>query len=186
MMPDGSRTVERLLEFLKYAGMEGLINPAAARARRNAVEQLSGELSEEERGDVGRIDVDQLASRFHKLEGSSIRTEALSLYADRFRMALSDFLAWCDDPVAFRSVGSEPRRARPRGSLAPEQEMAERITLESTENPSNIVPIPLREGETVYVANLPLDLTGAEADRIARVIRAFARDNGSDGTDENA
>lgn len=186
MMPDGSRSVEKLLEFLKYAGMEGLINPAAARARRNAVEQLAAELSEEERGDVTRIDVDELASRFHKLEGSSIRMEALSLYAERFRMALTDFLAWCEDPVGFQSIGGEPRRAQPRGSLDPQQEVAERITLESTENPSNIVPIPLREEETVYVANLPLDLTTEEAERIARVVRAFARDNGPDGTEDDA
>lgn len=186
MMPDGSRSVETLLKFLKFAGMEGLINPAVARARRNAVEQLAAELSEEERKDVKRIDVDELASRFHKLEGSSIRMEALSLYAERFRMALVDFLAWSKNPAGFQSVGGEQRRATPRGSLTPEQEVAERITLESTENPSNIIPIQLRSDETVYVANLPLDLTANEADRIARVVRAFAQDNDSDEPEGDA
>jgi len=180
MMPDGSHSVETLQQFLKYAGMEGWINPAAARARRNAVDQLAGELTDEERADVRRIDVDMLASRFHKLEGSSIRSEALSLYAERVRMALADFLAWNEDPAGFRSVGGERRRAVERGALTPEQEMAERITLASTENPTNIVPVPLREGETVYVANLPLDLSAAEADRIARVVRAFAQDAAAD------
>lgn len=184
MMPDGSLSVDRLLEFLKYAGMEGLINPAVARARRKAIERLSDQLSEEERADVRKLDVDVLASRFHKLEGSSIRSEALSLYAERVRMALTDFLAWNDNPAGFRSVGGERRRAIDRGSITRDQEMAERITLESTENPTNIVPVPLREGETVYVANLPLDLSNDEAERIARVVRAFARDDGSqDGGD---
>ncbi|WP_376696105.1 hypothetical protein [Wenzhouxiangella sp. EGI_FJ10305] len=177
MMPDGSYSVDRLLEFLKHAGMEGLINPAVARARRKAVEQLAAELTEEERADLRKLDVDELASRFHKLEGSSIRSEALSLYAERVRMAQADFLAWNENPAGFQSVGGERRRAIPRGSLSPEREMAERITLESTENPSNIVPIALREDETVYVANLPLDLTAQEAERIARVVRAFARDD---------
>lgn len=177
MMPNGSYSVDRLLEFLKHAGMEGLINPAVARARRKAVEQLAAELTEAERKDVRELDVDELASRFHKLEGSSIRSEALSLYAERVRMAQADFLAWAENPAGFQSVGGEQRRAIPRGSLTPEREVAERITLESTENPANIIPIALREDETVYVANLPLDLTSKEADRIARVVRAFARDD---------
>lgn len=183
MMPNGSYSVDTLLEFLKHAGMEGLINPAVARARRKAVEQLAVELTDEERSDLRKLDVDELATRFHKLEGSSIRSEALSLYAERVRMAQADFLAWNENPAGFQSVGGERRRAIPRGSLTPEREVAERITLESTENPSNIIPIALREDETVYVANLPLDLTSREAERIARVVRAFARDDDETPTD---
>jgi len=186
MMPDGSYSVDTLLGFLKYAGMEGLINPAVARARRKAIEQLAVEMSEAERSDVRRLDVDALASRFHKLEGSSIRSEALSLYAERVRMAQTDFLAWAENPAGFQSVGGEQRRAVPRGSISPEREVAERITLESTENPSNIIPIALREDETVYVANLPLDLTPQEADRIARIVRAFARDDGGPAADTDS
>lgn len=184
MIPDGSWTAESLLKFLKQAGMEGLINPAAARARRNAVEQLYSELTEGEREDVRTLDVDELASRFHKLEGSSIRTEALALYVERFKMALADFLSWQEDPETFHSVGGERHRAlkrRPdgRSAISQEQAAAERITLEATENPSNIVPVPLRPTRVVYLANLPLDLTPAEADKIARVVKAFAVNNGS-------
>ncbi len=174
MMPDGSYSVDRLLEFHKSAGMEGLINPAVAKARRKAVERLVAEMTAAERSDLRELDVDALASRFHKLEESSIRSEALALYVDRVKMAVADFLAWSSDPTDFRSLGGERQRAIGRGSLTPEREMAERITLESTENPSNVVPIALRESETVYVANLPLDLTEAEAERISRVVRAFA------------
>lgn len=181
MMSDDSYSVDALLDFHKHAGMEGLINPAVARARRKAVEQLRGQMSDAELADVRTIDVDRLASRFHKLEGSSIRSETLSLYAERVRMAQVDFLAWAENPVGFRSVGGERNRTMPRGSLTPEREVAERITLESTENPSNIIPIALRGDATVYVANLPLDLTPQEAERIARVVRAFAcADDGLD------
>ena len=184
MIADESRSIESLLTFLKQAGMEGLINPAVARARRNAVNQLAVELTESERDDVRRIDVDDLASRFHKLEGSSIRMEALDLYAERFRMALTDYLSWVDDPASFVSAGGEKKRAVTRGSLTREQEVAERITLEATDNPSNIIPIQLRQDETVYVANLPLDLSTEEADKIARVVRAFVSGNGGDAEDK--
>ena len=186
MNSETSRSIEALLQFLKQAGMEGLINPAVARSRRNAIAQLSGELTSDERSDVSRIDVDDLASRFHKLEGSSIRMETLDLYAERFRMALTDFLAWLDDPAGFDSVGGEKKRAVTRGSLTREQEVAERITLEATDNPSNIIPIALRPDASVYVANLPLDLTVAEAEKIARVVRAFACNGESDdGTERD-
>lgn len=194
MIPDGSYTAESLLKFLKQAGMEGLINPAAARSRRNAVEQLHSELTESERRDVRTLDVDELASRFHKLEGSSIRTEALALYVERFKMALADFLAWMDHPETFSGIGGEGqravrRRSDGRSAISAEQAAAERITLEATENPSSVVPVPLRPTSVVYLANLPLDLTRAEADRIARVVQAFAVDSGNedgnDGTEES-
>jgi hypothetical protein len=183
MMPDGSYSVDRLLDFHKSAGMEGLINPAVARARRKAVERLVEEMTDAERADVRELDVEILASRFHKLEDSSIRSEALSLYAERVRMARTDFLAWAENPADFQSTGGERQKAIPRGGLTPEREMAERITLESTENPANIVPIALRSDETVYLANLPLDLTPAEAEKIARVVRALASDADGEGAE---
>ena len=180
MTSDEPYNTEAVQEFLKQAGMQGAINPAAARSRRNALLQLADELTDDERRDVRNIDVDELISRFHKLEGSSIRPENLQLYARRLRTALADFLAWKQDPASFVDSGQEWSRAFSRGAnrqaaLSPDQEAAERIVLEATENPSNVVPVPVRDDTTVYVANLPLDLTPAEADRIARVVRAFAR-----------
>lgn len=174
MNSDADYSAEALLRFLKQAGMEGLINPAAARARRNAVEQLAAELTESERADLRRLKVAELAGRVHKLEGSSIRSEALALYAERFQMALSDFIAWTDDPMHFQSVGSERRRAIPRGQLDPGQEVNERITLQSVREQAAMIPISLRGEITVYIANLPANLSRAEAERIARVVRAYA------------
>ncbi|MEE4303136.1 MAG: hypothetical protein V2J19_03200 [Wenzhouxiangella sp.] len=181
MMPNGSYSVDSLLKFLKYAGMEGLVNPASARSRRNAVEQLASELTEEEHADLRRVDVDDLASRFHKLEESSLRLEALELYAERFRLALADFLAWNENPASFDTVGAERLRAIPRGiggrsGIGPDQEVAERIALESTENPSDVVPVALADNRVVHIAGLPLDLSRVEADKICRVVRAFAVD----------
>jgi hypothetical protein len=171
--------VEALLRFLKQAGMEGRINPAAARARRNAVEQLAVELTDAERADLRRLDVAELAGRFHMLEGLSIRSEALALYAERFEMALADFLAWANDPMHFQSVGTERRRAIPRGQLDPEQDVEERITLENIHRRPDMIPVPLRDQLTVYIANLPSDLSPSEAERIARIVRAFANEEES-------
>jgi len=191
MMPDGSYTVDALLKFLKQAGMEGLINPAAARSRRNAVEQLHAEMTEHERLDVRKLDVDELASRFHKLEGSSIRVEALALYVERFKMALIDFTKWNEQPAGFETIGGEraraiPRRKDGRPGVSPEQAEAERICLEVCDTPTDVVPVALRRDLTVHIAGLPMDLTRAEADKIVRVVRAFVLDSEDEAGSESS
>ena len=188
-MSDSDYTAEALGRFLKQAGMEGLINPATARARRNALDHLAGELTDDERADIRTLDVGALVSRFHKLEGSSIRSETLDLYAERLKKGLDDYLRWLEAPSKFKPSARERVRNFARGSRAEpalndEQRAAERIRLEATENPSRIVPVPVRADHVVYIDNLPLDLTAEEADRIARVVRAFAERIGSDATDD--
>ena len=37
-----------------------------------------------------------------------------------------------------------------------------------------IIPIPLRADLTVFIQGLPIDLTEAEAEKIARVVKAMA------------
>jgi len=176
-----SYTAEALLNFLKQAGMEGLINPATARARRRALEQLADELTDDERRDIRRIDVDDLVSRFHKLEGSSIRSETLEIYGQRVSAALEEYLGWLAQPDSFNRARREKARAFSRGEpVTPEQRAAEQVTLEATENPSNVVPVPIRDDHVVYLANLPIDLTPEEAARIARVIKAYGDGNGSE------
>lgn len=182
-------SAEALNDFLKQAGMQGLINPATARSRRNALELLSGELTDDEREDVRRIAIDALVSRFHKLEGSSIRPETLDVYAKRLGAALTDFEAWRKDPDHF--VGTNRERPRAFGrrrdqqpALSAEQQAAERITLEATENPASVIPVPIRNDCVVYIANLPLDLDVDEAERVAAVVRAFASQrNPSNGSE---
>jgi hypothetical protein len=179
MNSDNPHSVEALLQFLKQAGMEGLINPAVARSRRNAIEHLLGEMSEAERADVRTLDVDELGSRFHTLEGSSIREEALALYVDRFKMALTDYQRWNEQPSGFESIGGEKTRAvkragEGRSAIGPDQAAEERIRLEASDNPSNVVPIVLRPDCTVHLAGLPIDLSPDEAEKIARVVTAFA------------
>jgi len=183
-MNDESHSVDGLLRFLKQAGMEGLINPAVARSRRNAIEHLQSEMTSQERLDVRTLDVDGLASRFHKLEGSSIRSEALALYVERFKMALIDYARWNDEPSEFETIGGERSRSKQRAgegrsAIEPDQRAEERIRLEASENSSDVVPIALRHDCTVYLAGLPLDLTPTEASKIARVVLAFAEGKSS-------
>lgn len=177
-------TPERLMAFLRDAAMQGRINPAVAKSRQSAIEQLFVELDERERADIRRIDVDRLCQRLHKLQDSSIRPEVVMVYNKRVQAALADYFAWLDDPQAFSSIGGDGFRKEKRHvatdqEVAREQKALEEITLSVSEWAGDLVAVPLRADRTVYVQNLPLDLTLREARKIARVIEALAQDAGA-------
>lgn len=168
-----------LLQFLRQSTIEGLLNPAVAKSRMKAVEQLFTELTEEERGDLRLIDVDVLCSRFHKLHDSSIRPEVLNLYNKRVQGALIDYFSWLDDPKSFRSIGGDTIRKDKRYVSSSkeatfEEKALEEITLATTDRATDIFSIPLRDDKTVYIQNLPLDLTPQEARKIGKVIEALS------------
>lgn len=183
-------TPERLLHFLRQSAIEGLLNPAIAKSRLNAVEQLFVELTEPERVDIRLIDVDKLSLRLHKIQDSSIRPEVVLLYNKRVAAALVDYFAWLDDPKTFSSIGGDSFRKDKRyqaseKEVSREQKALEEITLTVSERAPDIVSIPLRDDRTVYIQNLPLDLTSREAEKISKVIQALAQSPRQETNDED-
>lgn len=164
------------LDFLRQGMVAGLIRPGTARSRKKAAEQLLVQLKSNERLDLRQLDVDELCSRFHKLQGSTIRPETLQIYNERLKAGLRDFFSWTEDPNSFTSLEGET----PEAQLIAEQDdpgqarAREQLTLDPPRSPHEIFPIPIREDLVVYLQNIPLDLTPQEADRIARVVRALA------------
>ncbi|MGX5173231.1 hypothetical protein ACUR5C_04280 [Aliikangiella sp. IMCC44653] len=178
-------TYQKLIDFMRQSTIEGLLNPAVAKSRLNAVEQLSAELSDSEREDIRKINVEQLSSRFHKLHDSSIRPEVLELYVKRMNAALVDYLAWLDNPQSFFSIGGDTIRKDKRYQASEkevsfEEKALEEITLSNVQKEANIFSIPLREDITVFVQNLPLDLSKVEAEKIGKVISALATEKSGD------
>jgi hypothetical protein len=164
------------LEFLRQSALTGLTKPATARSRKLAAEKLLLQLKSHERQDLRVLDVDELCSRFHKLEGSTIRPETLQLYNERLTSGLQDFFSWTSDPAGFETVEGEKTEAEVvAGRDTPEQAQArEELTLNPPRSPHDIFPVPLREDLVVYLQNIPLDMTQAEANKIAAVVRALA------------
>jgi len=187
-MATNDYTPDRLMAFLRDGAVKGLINPAVAKSRLSAVEQLFVELDERERADIRRIDVDRLCQRLHKLQDSSIRPEVVMVYNKRVQAALADYFAWLDNPQTFSSIGGDGLRKEKRHvatdkETSRETKALEEITLSASEWPADLVAVPLREDRTVYVQNLPLDLTRQEAQKLSRVILAMARDADAPGHD---
>ncbi len=168
-----------LLEFLKQSAIAGLLNPATARSRRQAAEQLLTQINDPEAEDLRCLDVDELCARFHKLQESTIRPESLRLYNARLKAALSDYFAWVEDPDGFVPSGGETRQLRKRMEAGHtdkslEEQALEAIKLSAPQQPADLIPIPIRPDRVVYVQNLPLNLRPEEADKIARVVKALA------------
>ena len=82
-------TKNGLITYLRESAISGMLNPAVARSRKMAAEQLLMHVLPEERLNLRLLDVDVLCSRIHKLEDSSIRYEALNLYNSRLKSAFS-------------------------------------------------------------------------------------------------
>jgi hypothetical protein len=187
-LADDPYTPERLLDFLREAPKQGLLNPAVARSRANAIDQLFTVLTGDERADIRRIDVERLPGRLLKIQGSTIRPEVVELYRTRVSEALVDYLAWLGNPTTFATISGHTlrrdfRTALPVPDNAEEARALEDIALATSERRKDFVVVPLRDDVTVYITNLPLDLDATEAAKIARVVNAMARPDPAGETD---
>ena len=155
-------------------GAEGTIEERVDRER-VALAGLVGHLG-------GRlIDVDDVCGRLYKIGDSSVRPEVVDLYNKRFKATLIDYLAWVRDATAYSSVGGDRARSAKRADRsdlerAQELRALENTALATSDWAAGLVSIPLRAGKSVFVQNLPLDLTEQEARKIAGVIEALAVD----------
>ena len=180
-MTKSEYSLEQLQEFLREAPVAGLLNPAVAKSRGAALEQVVRELTPAECADVRQIDVDEVCDRLYKIEESSVRPEVIELYNKRLKATFTDYIAWVNDSKSFRSVGGDRAKANKRGPRPDAERAAETRALEETslttsEWAPGLLSIPLRDELSVFVHNLPFDLSADEARKIARVIEALASD----------
>lgn len=182
---EGKRSRKAALEFLEYVAKKGLMAEATARARKAAVSQVLGILSDDEAQDVTAIDLDSVMTRFGHLHGKSYTPGSLATYKSRVGAALDDFARYVENPLGFKSsVQTRDRKSSSAAAAGNGRSPAEKKVEQtipsaisaSTEGPmaSSIVPIPIRPNLTVHVQGLPFDLTSAEAKKIANVVLAMA------------
>ena len=176
-MSDKDYSQSAFLKFLRESAVTGNVSPATARSRKLAAENLLVQLKSHERLDLRLLDVDELCSRIHKMQGSTIRPESIQVYKERLCSALKDFMSWTEDPAGFQSVeGEKPEAVQVAARDTPGQaEAREALTLNPPRSPHDIVPIPIRDDLVVYLQNVPLDMTQAEASKIAAVVKALAQ-----------
>jgi len=174
-MTDKDYSQTAFLKFLRQGAVTGMTSPATARSRKLAAEHLLIQLKSHERLDLRVLDVDELCSRFHKLQGSTIRPENIQVYKERLCSALKDFVSWTSDPAGFQSVeGEKPEAVLVAARDTQGQAQArEELALNPPRSPHDVFPIPIRDDLVVYLQNVPLDMTRAEAGKIAAVVQAL-------------
>ncbi|MFN3351430.1 hypothetical protein [Pseudorhodoplanes sp.] len=176
-----NRSRAALLEFLDYLSNKGLMNRTTVAARKAAANKILGILDDAEAADVAQLDIDVVMGRFLNLEGGKYTPESLSAYKSRLKSAIDDFLRYQKDPLNFKpSVSAAPRKPEKSATSAGEGATAEQTMKAAVEPPPadvNIIPIPLRPNLTIKIQGLPFDLSGAEANKIANVIRALANED---------
>lgn len=175
-----------LLAFLDHALNKGLGKTETLKTRIVSVGRIVDVVGSDEIGDLREVDVDHIMERFMNLEGTKFSPSSLASYKSRLNSSISEFLRWKDNPINYRPKGQRAARTKSRPleatrnesheanfhDVAPASTQSERPT--SSGEMLTTFPIPLRQGLTVKLVGLPHDLTQAEAQRIANIVRAMA------------
>ena len=181
-MTDKDYSLYALNRFFDFATNKGLLKRNTAQSRKLAANKILAVLEEPEKADLREIDIDKAFERFQNLQGTDYKPDSLQVYLSRLRTAVSDFTSYVDNPAGFKPSGaqrassSKGRRDSGEKTGAKNGAGGEGKTGKHDIHDTHhiVVPVPLREGVTVKISNLPSDLTAAEAGRLAAIIKAYA------------
>lgn len=154
-----------LLDFIKQANESGRIPTATAQALNVAIRNVFSVLDDREGANLPIHDLDDIIRRFSDARAADLNPKSLTEYARRVKRAVELYEQWISDSANFtvktRATQSLKRIAR--------------ANMPATTTDFNTA-IALRPGHVVTVSNLPLDLTSAEAERLAQFIRLLGSD----------
>lgn len=180
-------SLQALMDFMDYLSNKHILNKNTAQSRKAAANKVFSVLDQSEVADLRKLDMDMVFRRFENKEAKSYKPETLQVYRSRLTSTLSDFFSHAQNPGQFKSSvksgGSAQKTTKSttsksqgvkRGEVPDARgvDAIERIT------PARVgvltVPVPLREGVTVQIIGLPVDLSEAEAARLAAIMTAYA------------
>jgi len=171
-----------LIEFLDYLGNKGLMNATSVATRKAACKKMLSILDDQEASDLRNLNIDDLASRFANLQGKEYKPESLQVYKSRTGSSLEHFIRYVDNPANFSIKTKQKTKNQAKktsATPAPEKQSGEDTTasfaqVDDYSDKTINVPIALRPSCIVQMNGIPIDLTGAEAKKIANIILAMA------------
>lgn len=171
-------SADDLLDFLDHAGDKGLMPAATAQALAVASRNVFGVLSDDERKDLGKLDIESVVKRFTNKRARDFNPKSLKEYGRRVTRALNLYLTWREDPANFTVKTRTTVNSRKRGNSHPGAEDDNTFSAATSEPPSRPggyqTSIPVRPGVVLTLQNVPHDLTKAEAERLAAFVRMLA------------
>lgn len=178
-------SLDELIGFLDYLADKGLVNKNTIVSRKAACNKMLAILDAGESADLRGIDLDLVATRFGHLKGKAYTAQSLQVYKSRVGTALADFFRYKENPANFKvggasAKGSPKVKPKPKGAAkntSPQTEMiaARTVHFSGTNVSASTInfPVPLRSNCVVQINGLPVDLTKAEAAKIAAVVSAM-------------
>lgn len=174
--------LEKVVEFLGYAGEKGLIKASTAQGYRVALSKLEDSFSDQERADIRAVDTESVFQRFLNRNGAKLTPGTLREYRRRLRTSIDEFLKWKADPTAYKPKGrsSSPKRESDVGQSGGEEGKSTGSIAGDRPHPpvgSGIldIPFPLRP-DFVATIQIPRDMKRIEAERLAAFVRTLAID----------
>jgi hypothetical protein len=174
-----------LLEFLDWASRKGEINPSTASSWSTACRRVLAIDDSPEDVDLRQLDIERFLDRFENLHRTDYSTGSLETYKSRFRQATNAYLGWLANDPSWKPARRILTRKKP-GTAATSQKAREdqQTKIEGAASPPQppqhggaprliAYTIPLRPSLMVDLT-LPVDLSSADAERIATFVRSLA------------
>ena len=184
-MHEKNYSLDALNKFLDFAAKKGVLKSNTVQSRKMASNKVFAVLDEHEKIDLRNVNIDHAFELFQNKYQNEYKPKSLQVYLSRVRTAVLDFIRYVDNPAGFRPSTAQ-RTVNNNRSRQPNRN--EKLTtnikndgfdkeyFEADELQPNgvIVPIPLRDNLIVKISNIPSDLTVAEANKLAGIIKAYA------------
>jgi hypothetical protein len=172
-----------LVSFLDYLSSKNLLNSSTASAKKAAVIKILSAIDDDEKQDLRILDRDLLFKRFTNKFSKDFTPESLVTYKSRFNSALTDFINYQENPAGFKvgksknpkENGAEKKNSGKKKS-AQGVSASELLPPQTPEPKSYVLQIPISDNRLVEIRNLPMNLSPADAKKIAAVIIANAPD----------
>jgi hypothetical protein len=97
-----SMTANGLKDFLGYLSEKGLLNANSAGGMKTACDKVLSVLSEEERNDLGSLDIDLAIQRFMNKNPNALTPDSASVYRSRISRAISLLADFNANSTGFR------------------------------------------------------------------------------------
>ena len=168
-----------------YLADKGLVNKNTIVSRKASCNKMLAILDPGEAADLRGLDLDRLAKRFGNLKGKAYTAQSLQVYKSRVGTSLADFFRYKENPANFKVGGASAKgslivKPKPKVFVKVKSPNAEISTarpmhMSGTNVSAETInfPVPLRPNCFVQINGLPVDLTKAEAAKIAAVVSAM-------------
>jgi hypothetical protein len=173
-----------LIKFWDYASSKGLMRRETAETMKSACKVVLSTVEPEtwETLDVTQLDVDSIVQRFERLKMTELKPDSLRVYGQRLRNGISTFNDFLASPTTWSYPTAESRAAangdgkKRTKSRKPTQSASEAPTASPAIGDAGetiTYPYPIRPGLVISMT-LPVDLTRAEATRLAAFVSSLA------------